>query len=49
VEISFVRDLADAQLDAVNGGGKQVGIVIAAPPPKEPEIPLLPGVLVGPS
>ena len=41
------RELTDEELALVAGGSSQVGKIIAAPPPKEPEIPPLPGLLPG--
>jgi len=46
MEISLIRDLTENELDVVSGGGKRTASIVEAPPPQEPEIPLLPGVVV---
>ena len=40
-----IRDLTLDELALVSGGHKQTGLLVEFPPPKEPEIPPLPGLL----
>lgn len=42
-----IRELTADEIAFVAGGNKQIGTIVEFPPPKEPEIPPLPGVFPG--
>lgn len=45
--MTVVRELTEDEIALVSGGAKKIGTIIEFPPPKEPEIPPLPGVFPG--